>query len=175
MSNYGSISDSVLITVKEAIGIDRNNTDFDQDLIIAINTVLFILYQEGLADKSYKVKDHSKTWSDILLNGETPEAISSIIQWTALRVKMLFDPPTSSVLGEAVKGGIDELEWRNFITNNYVGEIGLPDDEKTAWFFEVFDSSEEQDPAIIRETEFLLSDDPDTPGLEFLVGKHRGY
>ena len=119
-----SMNDSILITVKEKIGIDRNNTDFDRDLIIAINAVLFILYQEGLSDENYKIKDTTKKWSDILLNGVTPDALEEIKEWTGLKVKMLFDPPTSSVLGDAIKENINELEWRAFITNNYVGEIG---------------------------------------------------
>lgn len=114
---------SILESVKEAIGIDIKNTDFDKDLILAINAVLFILYQEGLADESYKINDDTTTWDEILLNGVTPEALSAIIEWTALKTRMLFDPPTSSVLAEAIKENIAELEWRAFITNNYVGEI----------------------------------------------------
>lgn len=114
---------SILESVKEAIGIDIKNTDFDKDLILAINAVLFILYQEGLADESYKINDDTTTWDEILLNGVTPEALPAIIEWTALKTRMLFDPPTSSVLAEAIKENIAELEWRAFITNNYVGEI----------------------------------------------------
>lgn len=118
------MNNSILTTVKEVIGIDSSNRDFDNDLIIAINAVLFILYQEGLTDENYKITGYDKTWSDILLNGITPEALSSIIEWTGLKTKMLFDPPTSSILADAIKNNIAELEWRAFITNNYVGEIG---------------------------------------------------
>lgn len=118
------MNNSILTTVKEVIGIDAYNTDFDRDLIVAINAVLFILYQEGLTDENYKITGYEKTWSDILLNGVTPEALSAITQWTGLKTKMLFDPPTSSILADAIKNNIAELEWRAFITNNYVGEIG---------------------------------------------------
>lgn len=118
------MNNSILTSVKEVIGIDGSNTDFDHDLVIAINAVLFILYQEGLTDENYKITGYDKTWSDILLNGMTPDALSSIIQWTGLKTKMLFDPPTSSILADAIKNNIAELEWRAFITNNYVGEIG---------------------------------------------------
>ena len=118
------MNNSILTTVKEVIGIDSSNRDFDNDLVIAINAVLFILYQEGLTDENYKITGYDKTWADILLNGITPEALSSIIEWTGLKTKMLFDPPTSSILADAIKNNIAELEWRAFITNNYVGEIG---------------------------------------------------
>ena len=109
---------SILDSIKEVIGIDERNTDFDKDLVLAINAVLFI------ADENYKINDNTKMWSDILLHGITPDALSAMIEWAALKTKMLFDPPTSSVLAQAIKDNISELEWRAFITNNYVGEIG---------------------------------------------------
>ena len=115
---------SILNSVKDICGIHPTNSDFDKDLIPALNSVLFILYQEGLADESYTVTDEFKTWGDILLNGEHPEAINSIVEWVGLRTKLIFDPPTSSALLQALKDNIAELEWRGFITANYVGEIG---------------------------------------------------
>ena len=115
---------SVLYSVKYICGIHPANHDFDHDLIPALNSVLFILYQEGLSDKPYRVVDETLTWGDILLNGEHPEAISTIVEWVGLRTKMIFDPPTSSALMDALKENIAELEWRGFITNNYIGEIG---------------------------------------------------
>lgn len=118
------MDESILESIKEAIGIDIKNDDFDRDLILAINAVLFILYQEGLTDENYKIYDNTKSWADILLHGVTPEALSAMIEWAALKTKMIFDPPTSSVLADAIKSTIDELEWRAFITNNFVGEIG---------------------------------------------------
>lgn len=124
LGGYRVMDISILDSIKEVIGIDKYNTDFNTDLVLAINAVLFILYQEGLADENYKIRDDTKTWDEILLHGVTPDALSAIIEWTALKTKMLFDPPTSSVLAQAIKDNISELEWRAFITNNYVGEIG---------------------------------------------------
>lgn len=118
------MEESILDTVKDIIGIDRKNYDFDRDLILAINAVLAILHQEGLADEYYTIKDNTKTWDDILLHKQTPEAISMIKQWVGLRTKLIFDPPTSSALMNALTETISELEWRGFITDNYVGEIG---------------------------------------------------
>ena len=122
--NSSTLDESILDTVKDIIGIDRKNYDFDRDLVLAINAVLAILHQEGIADKYYTISDNTKTWRDILLKEETPEAISMIQQWVGMRTKLLFDPPTSSVLNQALQDSIAELEWRSYITNNYVGEIG---------------------------------------------------
>lgn len=123
MDSY-SLDQSILNTVKAICGIHPANSDFDRDLIPATNAVLFILYQEGLADEAYTIQDNQKTWRDILLKEQTPEALSCIVEWVALRTKLIFDPPTSSALMQALKDNIAELEWRGYITNNYIGEIG---------------------------------------------------
>ena len=118
------MDDSILLTVKDQIGIDRKNTDFDKDLIICINPILFILYQEGLTQENYEIMDDTMTWADILLEERSKEALNVMVKWVGLRTRLLFDPPTSSVLLQALKDNAAELEWRAFITNNYVGEIG---------------------------------------------------
>lgn len=122
--NLPKMDDSILLTVKDQIGIDRKNTDFDRDLIICINPILYILYQEGLTDDNYEIQDETATWDEILLHERTPEALNVMVKWVGIRTRMLFDPPTSSVLMDALKENAAELEWRAFITNNYVGEIG---------------------------------------------------
>ena len=118
------MDDSILETVKDQIGIDRRNTDFDRDLIMCINSILFILYQEGLLQENYEIMDNVPTWQDVLLEERSKDALNVLIKWVGLRVRLLFDPPTSSVLLQALKDNAAELEWRAFITNNYVGEIG---------------------------------------------------
>ena len=122
--NLPKMDDSILLTVKDQIGIDRKNTDFDRDLIMCVNPILYILYQEGLTDDNYEIQDDTATWDEILLEERTPQALNVMVKWVGLRTKLLFDPPTSSVLLQALKDQAAELEWRAFITNNYVGEIG---------------------------------------------------
>ncbi len=127
-------NESILDTIKVQLGIVPENKDFDQELIMDINAVLFILYQLGLADKSYEIRDNTRTWDSILLKGEQPIALNLIIKWVGLRTRMLFDPPTSSILKDALEANIRELEFRGFITNNYVGEIGsLYGETETDW------------------------------------------
>jgi len=113
---------SILNDVKKQIGIAPSNTDFDKDLIININTVLFILWQMGIVKDDFTIKDNTATWESILLNPEQI-AIQAMKTWVALKTKMIFDPPTSSILEQAINANIDELTWRIYITENYVGEI----------------------------------------------------
>ena len=113
---------SILNDVKKQIGIAIQNTDFDQDLIIHINTVLFILWQMGIVIDDFQIADNTTTWPQILLNPEQI-VLSALKTWVALKTKMIFDPPTSSVLAQAINANIDELTWRIYITENYIGEI----------------------------------------------------
>ena len=123
MDDKNPMDESIMDSIKETIGIHADNRDFDPNLIIAINAVLFIIYQEGLSDEAYKITDNTTKWSDILLHEKSID-LSTLITWAGLKTKMIFDPPTSSAISTAIKEAINELEWRGFITQNYIGEIG---------------------------------------------------
>lgn len=117
------MNDSVLNDVKKILGISSDNTDFDMDLIIHINSVLFVLSQMGVCKKSdYGIYSQENKWIDII-DPQTQLNLFAVKTWTALKVRMIFDPPTSSALIEALNSSIKELEWRMYITENYVGEI----------------------------------------------------
>ena len=113
---------SILVDVKKQIGVAISNHDFDQDILMAINTVLFTLHQMGIVIDNFTVENESKTWTEILLR-EDQINLHALKTWVALKAKMIFDPPTSSVLAQALRDNIDELTWRIYITENYVGEI----------------------------------------------------
>lgn len=116
------MEESILKDVKKQIGIAYSNHDFDPDVLMAINTVLFDLHQMGIVNDTFAVDDERKTWDAILLK-EDQINLYALKTWVALKVKMIFDPPTSSVLAQAIRDNIDELTWRIYITENYVGEI----------------------------------------------------
>jgi len=124
MERAREIDASILDTVKDAAGLDHKNPDFDMRLVEAINAVFFILYQEGIIDEPYEISDQSDVWRNVPFNANSKVAVNSIIEWMGSRVRQFFDPPTSSVLATALSEERNELEWRNFITNNYIGEIG---------------------------------------------------
>jgi hypothetical protein len=120
---------SILDDVKKQIGIYITNTDFDEALIMAINSVLFNMYQMGIVVPNYSISDSTTTWSSVLVNPENL-AMDTLKTWVGLKVKMIFDPPTSSILAEAIRENLKEMEWRLYITENYVGEIQNGEPEK---------------------------------------------
>ncbi len=102
--------DSVLTSIKKLLGITEEYKQFDQDLIIHINSVLMGLTQIGVGpSEGMLIQDDSTTWNDLLLNISNLEAVKTYVY---LKVKMVFDPPTSSSVMDAMNRSISEYEWR---------------------------------------------------------------
>lgn len=123
---------SILLSIKKLLGLDRNYNAFDTDIIISINSVLNILYQLGIGKKSYSITGETETWFDYLSVRDDLEMIKSFIY---LRVRLLFDPPTTGVLHEAMERQASELEWRlNFEAEGGmdfdIGDDGDGDDDE---------------------------------------------
>ena len=101
---------SILDSIKKMLGIDASYTIFDQDIIMHINTVFMILNQLGVGpSEGFSIEDNKKTWK-VYLNDDTK--LESVKSYIYLKVKLLFDPPLSTAVIEAIKQQINELEWR---------------------------------------------------------------
>ena len=110
--------DSILLTIKKGIGIDPSYEAFDPDIIIHINSVLFILTQEGIGPKEgFNITGQDETWEDFL--GESNTKLSAVQSYVTLKTRLLFDPPQSGTLNEQITKLISELEWRLYSTNPY--------------------------------------------------------
>ena len=108
------MSDSVLSSTKQMLGISPEDTSFDVNVIMSINTALTILMDLGLTEvEDQIVIDDNMTWDD-LLGGRTD--IEYVKTYVYQKVKMIFDPPTSTAAIDAMQRSISELEWR--ICNN---------------------------------------------------------
>lgn len=101
---------SILTSIKKLLGIAKEDTSFDQDIIMHINTVFAILAQLGVGPANgFSIEDDSAIWSDYLGNATNLELVKSYIY---MKVRSIFDPPTSSILADAMNKNISELEWR---------------------------------------------------------------
>ena len=110
--------DSILLTIKKGIGIDPSYEAFDPDIIMHINSVLFILTQEGIGPKEgFNITGHDETWEDFL--GESNTKLSAVQSYVTLKTRLLFDPPQSGTLNDQITKLISELEWRLYSTNPY--------------------------------------------------------
>lgn len=111
------MDESILLTIRKLIGGDEEYSASDPfvfNLIIAINSALATLNQFKVGVDGFTISDDSATWADFL--GETESAngvtLNEAKSFVYLRVRKEFDPPTSSVLMQAINEQIDEIGWR---------------------------------------------------------------
>ena len=117
------MNDSILQTIKQLLGISEADESFDLNIIILVNSVLNILSQIGLEEaNNFQIKGSSETWNELFRDRKDLEIVKTYI---CFKVKMMFDPPTSSAALEATKRVIDEQEWR--IANIYVNKEEVPE------------------------------------------------
>lgn len=102
--------ESILDSIKKQIGITPECTDFDDNLIMHINSVFFILAQLGIGPaEQFSISDNTAVWNDFIPAYSNLEAVKSYMY---LKVQLLFDPPSSSAIADAKNRQISELEWR---------------------------------------------------------------
>ena len=102
--------ESILTSIKKLLGIAEDYEHFDQDIIMHINTVLAILTQLGVGPETgFSIADKSTKWNEFVSNKLYYEPIKTYVY---LKVKLLFDPPQSSIVLEATNRMISELEFR---------------------------------------------------------------
>lgn len=102
--------ESILTSIKKMLGIVEEDTHFDPDIIMHINSVFMILNQLGVgpADGFY-IEDDTSTWANFLEDSTKLQMVKSYMN---LKVRLLFDPPTSSTTMKAMEDSIREFEFR---------------------------------------------------------------
>lgn len=106
--------ESILTSIKKLLGIEEEYEHFDADIIIHINSAFSILNQIGVGPvNGFSIIDKSSTWDQYSLDAASIELVK---QFVYLKVKLIFDPPLSSSVMEAIKQTVSELEWRLSIT-----------------------------------------------------------
>lgn len=102
--------ESILETIKKMVGIFKDDNEFDTDIIININSCFSTLNQLGVGPKEgFVIKDNSAKWSDYIIDTKKMEFVKSYIY---IKVRLVFDPPTSSFVLDALQRQATELEWR---------------------------------------------------------------
>lgn len=104
--------DSILTSIKKLLGISEDYTQFDNDIIMHINTVFMNLTQLGVGPaEGFSIEDNSTDWTEFI-DIENNAQLHAVKTYVYLKVKLLFDPPLSSSVIEATDRQIAELEWR---------------------------------------------------------------
>ena len=105
------MEDSILNTIKSLLGINEDINAFDGELIVHINSVLSILRQLGIGPPDgFAISGESDSWDEFI--GDNPIRLNAVKTYVYMRVKLLFDPPSSSSAEKAFDETIKEFEWR---------------------------------------------------------------
>ena len=107
------MNDNILASVKKICNVLEDDTSFDQELILFINSALMVIMQEwhGM-DHAFKLEDGTETWDDLLGEDTDYEGVKELI---GLKVKLMFVPPSNSAVIQAMNDQIKDLEWRLYL------------------------------------------------------------
>ena len=101
---------SILMSIKKLLNVDPEDQAFDTDIGMLINNEFMTLHQIGIGPaKGFSITDADTVWTDFSSDKTLIETVKILVY---LRVRMLFDPPASSVVADAINSRINELEWR---------------------------------------------------------------
>ena len=102
--------DSILTSIKKLLGIATDDTSFDMDIIIHINSVLLSLQQIGVGPTAgFYIEDDKATWLEFVSDRFLSEIIKSYVY---IKVRLVFDPPARPTILGALQASADEYEWR---------------------------------------------------------------
>lgn len=105
-----ALETSILTSVKKVLNLEESDTDFDQDILMHINSTFTTLADAGVGDATgFMIEDDTAEWDDFLA---ADSRLNSVKTYIYLRVRLLFDPPQTSYLVDALKEQATEILWR---------------------------------------------------------------
>ena len=101
---------SILKTIKKMVGIPEDQTDFDVEIVVLINSAFGLLFQLGVGPEGvFSIGDDAEVWNDL---GLPADQLGLVKEYLYRKVKESFDPPETSFHLDALKSRIAELEKR---------------------------------------------------------------
>lgn len=104
------MDNSILLTVRQGLGVPVEYDGFDVQIILAINSAIMSLNQLGVGPiDGLIVTGITETWEELYVTATNIEAVKSYI---LLKTKLEFDPPGTAHLLNSMTSQIEELGWR---------------------------------------------------------------
>lgn len=102
--------ESILTSIKKLLGIAEDYDAFDADIIMHINSVFMILQQLGVGpEEGFSIQGEDALWSDFMSDDSKIEGVKSYMY---MKVRLLFDPPTTASMFDSMTRLVTEFEWR---------------------------------------------------------------
>ena len=105
-------SESILETIVSGLGLEVDESAFNPEIIMYVNSALLTVCQNG-AGTPLVVKDYAQTWEEFKdpAQVEGNKMFEQIKLYVMLKTKIIFDPPPPST-APYMQSYIDELLWR---------------------------------------------------------------
>lgn len=101
---------SILDSTKKAIGIEPEYDHFDPQIIMHINSAFSTLHQLGVGpEDGYSIEDKDAQWEAFT---KAEPRLNSVKTYVYAKVRLAFDPPTTSFGISGLETVCKELEWR---------------------------------------------------------------
>jgi hypothetical protein len=105
------MEESILTSTKKILGLEADYTPFDLDVMTHINAAFSLLNQLGVGPvEGFSIEDEEAVWDDF--TGVPPNQLHLVKTYVYLKVRVLFDPPSTSFLLQAANDQVKEYEWR---------------------------------------------------------------
>ena len=103
------LTNKIFPSIKELLGPSANDTAFDNEILLDLNSAIMILTQIGVGTQGFTVVTGEETWEDL---GIDPSEFALVKTYLSDKTKLMFDPPVSTVLLNSLNQRIAEAEWR---------------------------------------------------------------
>ena len=101
------MEDSILVSIRSILVGNEDDDSFDNELISCINLALNNLTDVGIGPKEgFEITGATETWTEFL--GADKPILNRTKKYVELETRLLFDPPTSSYVLEALQKKADE-------------------------------------------------------------------
>lgn len=108
------MTDSILDTIKNHVGVVLSNTDFDPVLIMHTNSAFATLAQAGIGPiDGFEIEDNTAVWTTFL--GSNLK-LNNVKLYVCTSVQIVFDPPQVWHLMNSLNQQLQEQIWRINIT-----------------------------------------------------------
>lgn len=105
-----SVEKKILSSTKKILGIDPGIDSFDQDVITHVNAAFSTLTQLGVGPPVFQIEDDTLEWGAYISDDDV--LLNLCKTYVYLKVRMLFDPPSTSYLLAAANQQLEQYEWR---------------------------------------------------------------
>ena len=118
----------ILKTIKESRGVSEDDTGFDSELLIFINSIIIKLNSRllNIKDKidTELIIDGSTKWSDYIIDDRYAiQNLGTIKSYISLKIKTIFDPSPNQTITNAIEKELLDLEWTLINFDTLVTEV----------------------------------------------------